>query len=78
MRRGRQVLERKPLRHPSRNAFQAEIASLHTALGDVDLYSRDPRAFATQTARLTAAQAELEAAETEWLELEMMREELGG
>ncbi len=58
-------------------ALQAEIVALQEALGDAELYSRDPKAFATKTARLGAAQAELEAAETEWLELEMLKEELG-
>ena len=43
-----------------------------------DLYRRDAMAFAAKTARLGAAQAELEAAETEWLELEILREELNG
>ena len=56
--------------------LQAEIASLHLALTDSDLYRRNASAFAGKTARLTAAQAELEAAETEWLELELLREEL--
>ena len=49
-----------------------------TALADPDLYSRDAKAFAAKTARLGAAQVELEAAETEWLELELLREELNG
>ena len=40
------------------------------------LYRRDPAAFQAGTARLSAAQAELDTAETEWLELEMLREEL--
>ena len=56
--------------------MQAEIATLHQALADPDLYSRDPGAFAAKTERLGAAQAEVDAAETEWLELEMLREEL--
>ncbi|MBM3648238.1 MAG: ATP-binding cassette domain-containing protein [Alphaproteobacteria bacterium] len=59
-------------------ALQAEIAGLHRALADPDLYRRDAAAFAAQTARLAAAQAELDAAETEWLELEMLREEMQG
>jgi len=59
-------------------ALHTEIVALHAALGDADLYSRDPNAFAAKTARLAAAQTELEAAETEWLELEMLKEELGG
>ena len=42
------------------------------------LSAATPSAFAAKTARLGAAQAELEAAETEWLELEMLREELKG
>ncbi|MBS0220221.1 MAG: ATP-binding cassette domain-containing protein [Proteobacteria bacterium] len=60
------------------DALQAEIAALHTALADPGLYRRDASAFQAKSARLTAAQAELESAETEWLELEMLREELGG
>jgi ATP-binding cassette subfamily F protein uup len=58
------------------DALQAEMASLNAALADPDLYSRDARAFAAKTARLAAAQAELDAAETEWLELEILKEEL--
>ena len=58
------------------DALHAEMAALNAALADPGLYSRDAKAFAAKTARLAAAQAELEAAETEWLELEMLREEL--
>ena len=54
------------------------MAQLQQALADADLYSRDPGAFATKSSRLAAAQAELDTAETEWLELEMLREELQG
>jgi ABC transport system ATP-binding/permease protein len=59
-------------------ALHAEIASLQQALADPDLYRRDARSFAAKTARLAVAQAELEAAEMEWLELELLREELNG
>ena len=59
-------------------ALQAEMVALNEALADPKLYTRDPKAFATKSARLTAAQAEIDAAETEWLELEMLREELQG
>jgi ABC transport system ATP-binding/permease protein len=59
-------------------ALQAEIATLQQALADPDLYRRDASSFAARTARLTEAQAELESAETEWLELELLREELHG
>ena len=57
-------------------ALQAEIATLQQALADPDLYRRDPKRFQSSTTRIGAAQAEIEAAETEWLELEMLREEL--
>jgi ATP-binding cassette subfamily F protein uup len=59
-------------------ALQAEMAALNATLADPGLYGRDAKAFAAKTARLGAAQAELDAAETEWLELELLREELGG
>ena len=71
--------ERALMELPKRiEALQAEIAGLNAALTDPDLYRRDAAALAAKTARLAAAQAELDAAETEWLELEMLREELGG
>ena len=60
------------------DALRAEMAALNAALADSDLYRRDAKAFATKTARLGVAQAELEAAETEWLELELLREALNG
>jgi ATP-binding cassette subfamily F protein uup len=56
--------------------LHAEIASLHQAWANPDLYRRDAASFASKTARLGAAQTELDAAETEWLELEILREEL--
>jgi ATP-binding cassette subfamily F protein uup len=58
-------------------ALQAEMARLNEDLADATLYSRNAKAFAAKSGRLAAAQAELDAAETEWLELEMLREELG-
>ena len=59
-------------------ALQAEMAAIHAAMADPALYRRDPKGFAAKSARLGTAQAELEAAETAWLELEMLREELSG
>ena len=59
-------------------ALQAEMAAINEALADATLYSRDPKTFAARSTRLAAAQAELDTAESEWLELEMLREELGG
>jgi len=60
------------------SALQTEIATLQSLLGDPDLYRRNAAEFHVKTARLTAAQAELDVAETEWLELEMLREEISG
>ena len=57
-------------------ALQAEMAAINEAMADPGLYARDPKAFAAKTARLGAAQAEIDAAESEWLELEMLKEEL--
>jgi ABC transport system ATP-binding/permease protein len=59
-------------------ALHAEMAALNQALADPDLYRRNAADFQAKTRRLSAAQAELNAAETEWLELEMLKEELGG
>jgi ATP-binding cassette subfamily F protein uup len=57
-------------------ALQEEVAALQSALADSDLYRRDPGAFNAKTARLGTVEAELDAAETEWLELEMLKESL--
>jgi ATP-binding cassette subfamily F protein uup len=57
-------------------ALQAEMARLNADLADATLYSRDAKAFTAKSARLAAVQAELDSAETEWLELEMLRDEL--
>jgi ATP-binding cassette subfamily F protein uup len=59
-------------------ALQAELAALNEALTDASLYTRDPKTFTAKSNRVAAAQAEIDAAETEWLELEMLREELSG
>jgi ATP-binding cassette subfamily F protein uup len=57
-------------------ALEKEIAVLHQALADPDLYARDPKKFADTSAKLEKAQAELSSSEERWLELEMLREEL--
>ncbi|KAB2942327.1 ABC-F family ATP-binding cassette domain-containing protein [Hyphomicrobium sp.] len=59
-------------------ALQDEANKLHDALADPALYARDAKAFAEKSARLTAVQAELSAAEEKWLELEILREEIEG
>jgi ATP-binding cassette subfamily F protein uup len=57
-------------------ALETEITALNRLLADPTLYARDPKAFDELTGRLAARQAEREAAEERWLELEMKREEL--
>ena len=57
-------------------ALRAEMAALNAALVDPALYGRDPKGFAAKSARLGAAQADIDAAESEWLDIEMLREEL--
>ena len=50
-------------------ALEREIAELEAAFADPTFYSRDPAGAAAATARLEPARAELDAAETRWLEL---------
>ncbi len=58
------------------NALETEIAAMEAKLADAQLYARDPMAFNNATAALTKAQQEKGAAEEEWLEIEMLREEI--
>lgn len=57
-------------------ALEAEIASLQKAMDDPALFTRDPSRFDELTRGMTKAQLALNAAEDEWLSLEMLREEL--
>ena len=57
-------------------ALEGEIAKLSAAIADPNLYAKDPKRFDKLTADLSAKQAEKDAAEERWLELEMKREEL--
>ena len=59
-------------------ALETKVEMLVRDLADQDLYVRDPDGFQAKTDGLSAAQAELEAAEERWLELEALREELEG
>jgi ATP-binding cassette subfamily F protein uup len=59
-------------------ALQDEAKKLSGALADPGLYGRDPKAFADKSGRLAAVQGEIAAAEEQWLELEMLREEIEG
>jgi ATP-binding cassette subfamily F protein uup len=64
---------------PERIALLArEMVVLQKALADPALYTRDPAGFAARTSLLGKKQAERDAAEEEWLRLEMLREELEG
>jgi ATP-binding cassette subfamily F protein uup len=60
------------------DALDKELALLEGKLADVSLFSRDPKAFAAASSRHAAAAGEKAAAEEQWLELEMLREELEG
>ena len=51
-------------------------AALEAKLADGGFYVRDPKGFSAATARLDAARIERDAAEHQWLELEMLREEI--
>jgi ATP-binding cassette subfamily F protein uup len=50
------------------------IAKLGEKLSDPEFYNKDPEGFAKSSKALEDAQAQLEYAEEEWLELEMLRE----
>jgi ATP-binding cassette subfamily F protein uup len=71
----RHALETLPARIA---ALQADFAKLTAALEDPDLYTRNQARFAETTAALEAARQNLAAAEEQWLQLEMLREELEG
>jgi ABC transport system ATP-binding/permease protein len=55
-----------------------EIERLEAKLADPDLYAKDPQAFSKTAAALDEKRADLSAKEEEWLELEMLREEIEG
>jgi len=55
-----------------------KIATLETRLADPKLFAKDPAGFQKIAATLDAERAALAAMEEEWLELEMLREEIEG
>jgi ATP-binding cassette subfamily F protein uup len=59
-------------------ALRTEAAKLQSRLDDPQYYARDRAAFEQTTAALGDVQRKIEDAETQWLELEMLREELAG
>jgi ATP-binding cassette subfamily F protein uup len=50
-------------------SLENEIAEIESALGDPSIYSKDPFRAAALADRLEPAKAELDEAETRWLEL---------
>ncbi|WP_341632062.1 ABC-F family ATP-binding cassette domain-containing protein [Sphingomonas agri] len=56
--------------------LEALVAADEEALGDADLYARDPALFASLTERIARNRAEIEAAEFRWLEVAEMAEAL--
>ena len=58
-------------------SLDKEIASLEAKLADAKLFAADPKVFAAASLRLTAAQAEKARSEERWLELEILKEEMG-
>ena len=50
-------------------ALEKEISNIEAAFADPTFYSRDPSGASAANARLESARAELDAAETRWLEL---------
>ena len=67
------ALETLPLEIES---LENEIEQLNALLADADLFSRDPQKFKTLTEQLAQKSARLATAEEEYLELEILREEL--
>jgi ABC transport system ATP-binding/permease protein len=69
----RHALETLPARIA---ALQRSIAELSQVLADPKLYGQNPRRFSETGKTLAAAQNELASVEEQWLNLEIMREEL--
>jgi ATP-binding cassette subfamily F protein uup len=59
-------------------ALDAEIAKLERELSDSGLYARDHARFVSASARLDQARADKDAKESQWLELEILREDMDG
>lgn len=57
---------------------QGEIAKREERMADPNLFTKDPATFNTLAKEMTKLREKLETMEEEWLELEMLREELEG
>lgn len=60
------------------DTLSEDVAQLEQTLEDADLYQRDPDLFNQKLKQLEAARQQLEHVEEQWLELELLREELEG
>ncbi len=58
--------------------LEVEIKALGDRLSDPELFQRDPAGFAVSSAELSKKQAEHDHIEDQWLELEILREEIEG
>ena len=58
--------------------LKSELAKLEQEMADASLFMRDPTRFEIISTRQANASLEFSAAEDQWLELEMLREELEG
>ena len=58
--------------------LETKIRQLNDKLAEGNYYTRDPEGFARDSKALAEAEAKRSAAEEQWLELEMLREELEG
>jgi ATP-binding cassette subfamily F protein uup len=59
-------------------SLQAEAKQLQVKLADPGFYARDRTSFEKVTVQLGELQQKIAAAEEQWLELEILREELAG
>jgi len=71
--RQKHALETLPARMEK---LRKDIAGANVKLADPAFYARDPAGFTAASDALHKAEAELAAAEDEWLELEILREEM--
>ena len=58
--------------------LEQKIAALEAALADPDLFAKNADDFNKKAAELTRTQTEKDDAETRWLELDLLQEEITG
>jgi ATP-binding cassette subfamily F protein uup len=57
---------------------QAKLAKIEAEMADPKLFAKDPDGFAARARTHDTLKSDIEAMEGEWLELEMLREEIEG